>query len=350
MKILIVTGVFPPDIGGPATYVPQVASALHDKGHKVTVVTLSDKVSSEEKGYSFQVVRIRRRMLKPIRLLFTVGMIVKLGREADVLFVNGLALETTVANLVLKKPIIIKVVGDFAWERSRSKGWVEDDFEKFQERHYGFKVELLRALRSWWIRRANKVIVPSQYLAKKVSGWNIPEKKIKVIYNALNIPNQVHSVKIHFPRSFKVVTVGRLTPWKGVDKLIEVIAKIENVGLIVVGEGPERENLKQRAKRIGVSKRIYFAGQCSKEETLALIAAGDVFVLNSTYEGLPHVVLEAMSLGLPVVATAVGGTPEVVKEGYNGRLIPPSDTEYLYNVLLELISSPSELKRLAEGR
>ncbi|RLA92846.1 MAG: hypothetical protein DRG25_05595, partial [Deltaproteobacteria bacterium] len=237
MKILIVTGVFPPDIGGPATYVPQVASALHDKGHKVTVVTLSDKVSSEEKGYSFRVVRIRRRMFKPIRLLFTVGMIVKLGTQADVLFVNGLALETTVANLILKKPIIIKVVGDFAWERSRSKGWVEDDFEKFQERHYGFKVELLRALRSWWIGRANKVIVPSQYLAKKVSGWNIPEKKIKVIYNAINIPNQVHSVKIHFPRSFKVVTVGRLTPWKGVDKLIEVIAKIENVGLIVVGEG-----------------------------------------------------------------------------------------------------------------
>jgi glycosyltransferase involved in cell wall biosynthesis len=80
-----------------------------------------------------------------------------------------------------------------------------------------------------------------------------------------------------------------------------------------------------------------------------LMAACDFFVLNSTYEGLPHVVLEAMSLGLPVVATAVGGTPEVVCDGDNGRLIAPADDDALVQVLAQLVSSPGELQRLAGG-
>jgi glycosyltransferase involved in cell wall biosynthesis len=79
------------------------------------------------------------------------------------------------------------------------------------------------------------------------------------------------------------------------------------------------------------------------------MAAGDLFVLNSTYEGLPHVVLEAMSLGLPVVATAVGGTPELVQDGKNGRLIAPQDDDALHMVLTELLSTPLERQRLAVG-
>ena len=70
-----------------------------------------------------------------------------------------------------------------------------------------------------------------------------------------------------------------------------------------------------------LSDRVYFAGQRNKEETFALMAACDLFVLNSSYEGFPHVVLEAMCAGLPVVATEVGGTPELVRDGENGLLI-----------------------------
>jgi glycosyltransferase involved in cell wall biosynthesis len=99
----------------------------------------------------------------------------------------------------------------------------------------------------------------------------------------------------------------------------------------------------------GLTDRVYFAGRLRQVETLALMAACDLFVLNSTYEGLPHVVLEAMSLGLPVVATAVGGTPELVQDGKNGRLIAPQDDDALHVVLSELLSTPLERQQLAVG-
>ena len=100
---------------------------------------------------------------------------------------------------------------------------------------------------------------------------------------------------------------------------------------------------------LDVADRVYFAGQASQAKTIRLMVACDFFVLNSTYEGLPHVILEAMSLGLPVVATAVGGTPEVVCDGGNGRLIAPADNEALVQVLSQLVSSPGERQRLARG-
>jgi glycosyltransferase involved in cell wall biosynthesis len=97
---------------------------------------------------------------------------------------------------------------------------------------------------------------------------------------------------------------------------------------------------------LGICDRVYFAGQCSQEKALRMMAACDIFVLNSSYEGLPHVVLEAMSLGLPVVATAVGGTPEVVRDGENGILLRVSDDELLRS-LTPLVGNPDWRKSLA---
>jgi len=123
MKVLVITGIFPPDIGGPATYVPQIAKGLSERGHEVTVLTLSDRLSHDDKNYPFQVVRLRRGMFKPWRVVQTVKTILRLGQGADVLFVNSLALEAVLANKVLCKPLVMKVVGDLAWERTTTFGW-----------------------------------------------------------------------------------------------------------------------------------------------------------------------------------------------------------------------------------
>jgi glycosyltransferase involved in cell wall biosynthesis len=98
-----------------------------------------------------------------------------------------------------------------------------------------------------------------------------------------------------------------------------------------------------------MADRVYFAGQRSKEETFALMFSCDVFVLNSTYEGFPHVVLEAMGAGLPVIATAVGGTPELVRHGENGLLIELNADGMLSKTLCKLVSSFEERRRLAAG-
>jgi glycosyltransferase involved in cell wall biosynthesis len=366
MNVLIVTGIFPPDIGGPATYVPSISSELVKRGHNVTVVTLSDRLDHDDRSYNFPVHRIRRSLFKPVRFLITVIRIFREGRTAQVLYVNGLYIEAVVANFLLRKPLVQKIVGDWAWERATNKGWVGDSFEEFQERKYGLKVEFLKTLRSVCARRADTVITPSRFLARAVANWGVPEQKIASIYNSVEplLPSPLQGegtgdglsslrglrpVSIPLSTPIKVVTVGRLVPWKQIDQLIEAVTECEDTGLAIIGDGPERDRLEQLARAQNIADRIYFAGQRNREETLSLMAACDLFVLNSTYEGFPHVVLEAMDVGLPVVATAVGGTPEIVGDGTNGILIAPNANGLLSKTLLKLASSSAERQRLAKG-
>ena len=114
MKLLVITGIFPPDIGGPATYVPTMGSELVKRGHKVTVLTLSDRLDQDDRSYSFPIHRIGRGLFKPLRFLFTVLRILREGRSAQVLYVNGLYLEAVIANYFLRKPMVQKIVGDWA--------------------------------------------------------------------------------------------------------------------------------------------------------------------------------------------------------------------------------------------
>ena len=176
------------------------------------------------------------------------------GRTAQVLYVNGLYLEAVVANFFLRKPLVQKIVGDWAWERATNKGWVEDSFEEFQERKYGLKVEFLKTLRSVCARRADTVIVPSQYLASVGSTIGVCRRKRSlVIYNAVyefplfegegNGEGRIFTDFALFNtpgNAIKVVTVGRLVPWKQIDHLIEAVTECEDTGLVIVGDGPER--------------------------------------------------------------------------------------------------------------
>jgi glycosyltransferase involved in cell wall biosynthesis len=348
MNVLIVTGIFPPDIGGPATYVPTMASELVKRGHKITVVTLSEPVDYDDRSYGFRVQRIRRSAFKPWRLLLTVLRILRDGRSAHVLYVNGLYLESVTANFLLRKPMVQKIVGDWAWERATNKGWVKDTFEEFQKCRHDSKLKSLKILRSFCARRADAVIVPSQYLARAVAAWGVSDSKIIVVYNTIDATSTVRAT-IPLSTPVTIVTAGRLIPLKQIDDVIESLADCSEAGLVIVGEGPERGRLEHLVRSRQLLNRVYFAGQKTKDETIALMAACDLFVLNSTHEGFPHVLLEAMSLGLPVVATAVGGTPELVRDGENGFLIAPNANGALSKTLMRLISSSEERHRLAAG-
>ena len=348
INILMVTGIFPPDIGGPATYVPTMASELVKRGHRVVVVTLSDRLDLDDCSYTFPVHRIRRSLAKPLRFLLTVMRIVREGRSATVLYVNGLYLEAVIANFLICKPMVQKIVGDWAWERVTNKGWVRDTFEEFQKRKYDPRVGLLKALRNFCVARADAVIVPSKFLARAVATWGISETKMTVIYNAVELSAPI-AAAIPLATRFKIVTVGRLVPWKQIDHLIEAIHGCPDAGLVIIGDGPERSQLENLTRKNQLGSRIYFAGQRSKEETLALMAACDLFVLNSSYEGFPHVLLEAMSAGLPVMATAAGGTPELVEHGVNGILIPSNGQAALTRALMHLLSCDDQRRRLAAG-
>lgn len=348
MDLLIVTGIFPPDVGGPATYVPAIAGQLAKRGHGVTVVTLSDGAAHDDGRYPFPVIRVARGGFKPVRLLRTVLTLLRLGRRAQVLFVNGLPLEAALANALLRKPLVQKVVGDWAWERARNRRRVTESFEAFQENVHGPGLEIAKALRNFCLRRADLVIVPSRYLARCVERWGVRARKVRVIYNAAAPPEPVPPLPPPLETRYTLVTVGRLVSWKGLDGLLPVLRALgDDVGLLVVGDGPEGGRLRELARSLGIEHRVRFLGRLDQRQVPAVLAACDLLVLNSSYEGLPHVVLEAMRVGVPVVATDVGGTDEVLAEKGIGLLVPPGDPGALERAIRQLLTDPDRRRELA---
>ncbi len=347
MNILIATGIFPPDIGGPATYVPTLAAALAARGHDVTVITTSDRAGTRDDG-PYRVLRIRRSLPLPLKVLLVVWTIFRRGRRADVLVTNGMDVQATLANLLLRRPLAIKVVGDWVWERARNQGWTDETFDTFQQRRHGGRLGLLCRLRDWCVRRAAVVIVPSHFLGRTVAAWGVPPPRIQVIANAVAPSDHRSPPEIPLPPGERVIVVGRLVPWKRVDALIRALdAWPAPVGLIIVGDGPERERLAGLADRLGVARRVWFAGTRTPSDVASLLAASTVFVLNSTYEGLPHAALEAMEAGVPIVATDAGGTREAVDDGVTGVLIPPGDEAALPRAVAGLLADPARRRAMA---
>jgi sugar transferase (PEP-CTERM/EpsH1 system associated) len=154
------------------------------------------------------------------------------------------------------------------------------------------------------------------------------------------------------PDDIVLGTVGRLDPIKDQGRLIEALAQLTHelpatgLRLVIVGDGPRREALAAQAEHLGVQNRVWFAG--ARNDIPSLLQGFDLFVLPSLNEGISNTVLEAMATGLPVVATAVGGNPELIEDGVNGRLVPSADTGALTDALRSYVQDP--LRRQQHGR
>lgn len=342
MKVLIVTGIFPPDAGGPANYIPAIAQAISNDHEVVAVVTLSDSLDHDDSRYPYPVVRLLRGQSRLRRQWRTIQTIRRLQRSADVAYLNGLVLEGMIATRILgRRPSVIKVVGDLIWERARNLGATTLDIDDFQmPGRKSFYWRALRGLQGLYTASADRVIVPSRYLAGVVAGWGVPADRIKVVVNAVTLPPP----ELNATHDHDVVTAARLVSWKGIDRLISVCGA-HDWSLLVVGDGPERSRLEALAHQ--VNARVTFAGQVPKAEVAGQIRRARCFVLNSTYEGLPHIVLEAKLAGRPVIATAVGGTPETINDGVDGFLVPPADDHALAEALAKLLNDEGRRAEMA---
>ncbi|HUT15725.1 MAG TPA: glycosyltransferase family 4 protein [Anaerolineae bacterium] len=339
MRVLITSDIFPPEVGGPATYVPMIARELTGRGHSVRVLTYSSTssdASDAARGFKIERIMVGGSRLRRLSRAFV--RVAANAWRAEILYVNGLLVETTLVNLLLRKPAVAKVVGDLAWERARDKGWIADGFETFQRAWYGWRVELRRALRTWALSQMRAVVVPSVYLREAVIGWRVDRNRVHVVPNALEpFADDTAPEVLPLTTKHRLITICRLTGWKGVDGIIEAIDALPDVGLVVVGDGPEQSALEALTRQLRSTDRICFLGRVARERIGGYLGACDLFVLNSRYEGLPHAVLEAMAAGLPVVATRVGGISEAVEDGVNGYLVEPGDVDGLRRAITETL-------------
>ena len=348
MKILICTGIYYPDIGGPATYSKLLFDELPKKGVFVEVLSFGEV----------------RRLPKIIRHYAYYKRVKKIARNFDVIYVQdpvSVGLPTALACEKQNKKFVLKVVGDYAWEhyqnqKSNLKSQNEEFIypERFWNIKFDLKTELLKRIEKFVEERAEKIVVPSKYLKNIVKGWGVDENKISVIYNAFSpadIVEEKYSLRIRFKiTGITIFSVGRLVPWKGFETLIEIMKELpNNTRLLIAGDGPDYEKLQNKIKNLNLGNRVFLLGRLEHDDLLKKIKASDIFVLNTGYEGFSHQLLEVMNVGTPIITTDVGGNPEIIKNEKDGLLVGYDNKEQIKEAILKLAGNRVLADRLAKN-
>lgn len=354
-KILITTGIYPPDIGGPASYGQALARRIAES-QELDVIAYSSVIGwPDDKKEKFKVVRIWNKIPKGFRhLMYFFRVLFAVGKADVILSLNAVSagVPALLAARVFGKKFVVKIVGDYAWEIAVNSGRTQLLINDFQKSKKSGRIGRLAKLQSWVCRKADQIIVPSEYLAGMVKDWGTPPAKVGVIYNGVkfhpaSISREEARVKIGVPGSI-ILSVGRLVPWKGFKMLIKLMPQLLEMNqffrLVIVGDGPERRLLETMVKNLRMEKKIFIVGKKSAEELAVYMAAAEMFILNTGYEGFSHQLLEAMACGVPIITTAVGGNKEIIKQGENGFMVKYNDE---FN-LIEAIKTLWQDKELRE--
>jgi glycosyltransferase involved in cell wall biosynthesis len=307
MIILIATGLYPPESGGPATYSKLLSDKLPALGFEVRVLPFSTV----------------RHLPKVLRHMAYFVACLRQARGAQILYAQdpvSVGLPAYLAALLLGKKFMVRLGGDYAWEQARQRFGVKDELDGFQAKRYGPRTEALRSLQLFVVRRAKAVVVPSEYMRGIVGKWTTPAK-VHRIYSSVHLPPPVELPKER-PEGFLVLSFGRRVPWKGFEALEHVVARDSGWHLKIFSEVPY-------------------------PQAMGWLKAADVYVNNSTYEGLSHQLVEAFALGTPVVATNIGGNPELITDGETGLLIPAKDDDALYAAIKDVHDNPEAARARA---
>jgi len=316
---IIFSTVFPPR-EGIGNYVYNLAKKYTEKGHDVTLMTRGNIIGKEE---YFENIRIFKPVFIPcypfhvdLHSLFLNKVFKKLESSFDVVHIHMPLSPMMHTKLPIVSTIHTPIKSSIA------------NFESV-----GFFTSLSKAqakfshiLEKKVINGSNVLTAVSNSVAQDLSNeYHINKNDIKVIYNGVDekvfVPSRLTTNKRY------ILYVGRLSHRKGLFDLIEcgkyVCSEHSDINFVIVGEGMLKNELQKKVDMIGLHNKFLFKGHVSKSELISLYQNAMIYVVPSHYEGLPTVLLEAMSCGLPVVATSVSGNVDVVSSGTNGILVPP---------------------------
>jgi len=248
MRILLLPGIWPPDVGGPATHGPDFARFLVGRGHQVRVVTMADDDVTDR---PCAVETVSRRNPFPIRYSVLAARAAQFARQSDVVYVSATYAAAAAATVAARRPLVAKLVSDPAYERAYRYGLFRGTLEEFQSAG-GAAVVGLRRARTLALSRARTIVVPSEYLARIARGFGVDPARVLVVPNpAPDVPPSRQE-----PRPGTFVYAGRLTRQKALGIAIDAVALVPGARLVVVGDGPERAMLENRALRAGLEGRI----------------------------------------------------------------------------------------------
>lgn len=334
VRVLLVTNEYPPDkTAGTAMATRFLAEELESRGHRVTVVVNTRRAAPpHEISGTLEVVRLRPLSLPATRMVQRAALLTRVARRVRPEIIQGQSLSCgALAALVgglLGIPSTVYVQGLDLYE---SGAWAQRTYIR------------------WALRRNDAVVAVTHDLRQRAYG--LSGRQAEVIPHGLRM-REAHALDRREARTLLglpvdaplVLFVGRLITIKGVDHLIRAMRNMAetqpSARLIVVGDGQERALLQALAQGAGLADRVTFAGERPHEDVIRFMRAADVFVLPSLVESFGIVLLEAMSCGLPVVASNVMGIPSIVADGVNGFLVPPADDRAIAAGVERLLGDP----------
>ena len=343
-RVLVATGIYPPDVGGPARTVRLLEDGLPRLGIEVVVVSFSRLLPLP---WGLRHVRFFANLLAS-------------ARHAQVLLALdpvSVGLPTFLAARLLRRPFVLRVGGDYAWEQAVERFGIEDDLDSFQDSNHGWRVEWLRRTERFVARRAARVIVPDRFLRDLLRRWGVAGDRITVVPNAVqqaDLPPTRAEARAELRVEGRLIaSAGRLLRLKGFEGLIAVVESLKgefpDLRLAVIGSGPRHSSLADQIQRSRLEDTVMLLGALPHERTLLYLKAADLFVLNSAGEGQAHALLEAMALGTPVVATRAGGTRDVIDHGRTGLLVHPREPSDLREAIRGLLRDPERANLLARA-
>jgi glycosyltransferase involved in cell wall biosynthesis len=316
----------------------------------VAVVTTASAPPAPEQ---FAVHWVSRSLPKGAVHLRTGLEVARRARAADVVYTTGMFGRSAAGAVLARRPYVIKLTADPAFERARRRGIVGGEVEGFQQSSGGVKVTVLRRTRDAELRGAAHVFTPSGWLSELARTWGVDGRRVSVLPNPAPVLPQFaprDELRSSFDMSgIALAFAGRLTTQKALHVALDALARVDGVTLTVAGDGDERGRLERLAHELGLDARVRFVGPLPRARILDLFRAADASLLSSSWENFPHAVIEALAVGTPVLATSTGGVAEVLRDGENGLLVPPGAVEELADAIRRFASDGGLRDRLRLG-
>jgi len=342
VRILIATGIYPPDIGGPATYSQLIAREFSKQGNNVAVICYSDRKSSEmfevfdvrdgqfeqakpgtrwcgakrsikRSDRTFKVIRISRRHNKLIRYFLYFWRLLKLSRDSNVIYAQGpinSGFPAALVSKILGKKFLLRLGGDYIWERT-----IEQKRAKLTLRQYyksgAFKKQGLIFRIFKWVLKSTDLIIFSTEFQRDIYLKHLELKKEKtvIIKNAFSDPEEISRDLFY---SNQILFAGRLVKLKNLSFLINAFSEVlsetnKNIQLRIIGDGPEKKRLQGLVKKLHLEKKVIFENKISHQRLLEKVQKCYFVVLPSLTEISPNLVLESIKLNKPILCTQETG-------------------------------------------
>lgn len=315
LNIVIATGILPPEIGGPSTYVLRLAKHLEESGHEVKIVSYGDEKTKAAVGsdIDFNLHIVDKNLPLYLRYFRYFKEIKKLSKWADVVYAQDLVstgLPCALAKIF--KPQIklaVRLGGDFLWEKAYNNGWTDKALSQYHAQPKNSSEKIYLSVYKFVLKKIDKIVFSTKWQSDIYNKFFHTDKKSVVIANAFPKANKLDKEKNN-----NILFAGRLIKLKNLSRLIEAIRESCDVKLTIVGSGPEKEDLEKDIAKFSLQDRVTIKPRVSPEKLDQYMASSFLVIVPSISEVSPNVALECIRLGKPILLTKECGFFEKYKE------------------------------------